>query len=167
VRYLLVVALATLIVLSGCQGGGDTIRMTTGDVSGLNAPAPPEPDFETLDEQRLIELGVPIYPGSVQEEELPAVVRVTSPDGAETLSSRRFTNDSPSRVIKFYEKEIRHESLLENNELRMATITGRNKLGEDIVITAREEGGKTAISIVVTKSHGHSHEPGEDPGHSH
>jgi hypothetical protein len=150
-----IVALATLLALSACGGGGSAGN------EAANAPGQPPAEISVSTSQGKAEIrsgaaaaanwpeGIPPYPGADTSQSVN--VSGGAPGGAGRILGFR-TGDTPQQVIAFYAPAVARGGYSVANQMDMgqtATLTARRGQGEALNITATRTGEVTQVQIIA------------------
>jgi predicted small lipoprotein YifL len=142
------IALATLLALSACGGGGSAGNEPPADVSISTPQGKAEIRSGAAAVANWPE-GVPPYPGADTNQS----VNVTggAPGGTGRILGFR-TGDSPQQVIAFYAPAVVRSGYSVANQMDLgqtATLSARRGQGEALNITATRTGDVTQVQIIA------------------
>lgn len=159
------IALATLLALSACGGGGsagnEAAKAEPGAAPAPGAPGQPPADVSISTPQGKAEIrsgagaaanwpeGVPPYPGADTNQSVN--VSGGAPGGNGRILGFR-TGDTPQQVIAFYAPAVVRGGYSVANQMDMgqtATLTARRGQGEVLNITATRTGEVTQVQIIA------------------
>lgn len=95
-----------------------------------------------------VDLGVPAYPGSRLMDGSNGTFTVQTADGKRT-SVTLVSSDSIDQIGEFYRAQITGAGFLKNSD--GGVVTGKNSLGEPIIVIINPAQGQNRIWIAVTK----------------
>ena len=168
---LLVLILLTVMAIGGCKSGSETVAgpggetvtqtgnsTTYSDAQGNKVTATDSGQVDVTANGSSAtmgasvsedDLGLPFYPGSVQDPKGSMLMTV---GGEKTAVSTSTSEDDPEKVIAFYKDKVQEpvDSNSASGDTKLGTLHGKLKDGADVNVTADRKGaGDTHVFVSV------------------
>lgn len=132
------------LALAGCGASGKAANEARSEGPSFPRRSIQSPAIDPVTEA---DLGVPFYPGSIEE---PGSAKIRLEEALQ-VSSNRSTTDPRAKVAEFYRQRLSRGYVSSTGETSI--VTGKGADGEDYVISVTPgQPGRTTISILVSKT---------------